>query len=114
MVKVIRRRAPLPGESRTVRFEGRDHGTPVSFFLIDYAPGERVGLHLHPYPETWIVRAGEAEFTVGDERLRARPGDIVVAPARVPHGFLAVGSGRLELVCIHPHDHVEQVWVEAP
>lgn len=112
MVEVIRRRTPQPGESRTVCFEGRDHGTEVSFFLIDYAPGQSVGLHRHPYAETWIVRAGEAEFAVGDERLRARAGDIVVAPAEVPHRFLNVGSDRLELVCIHPRDHVEQAWVE--
>ena len=48
--------------NRTVKFEGEDYGSNVSFFLIDNEPGEGPGLHVHPYPETWIVRGGEAEF----------------------------------------------------
>lgn len=112
MLNVIRQVELRPGASRTVRFEGQEHGSQISFFLVDNDPGQGPGLHVHPYTETWIVRAGEVEFTVGVEKIRARAGDIVVAPAGVPHKFLNVGSGRLEAVCIHASDTFIQDSVE--
>lgn len=107
-ISVRRHRPPAPGESPTVRFEGKDYGSPVSMFVTDSAPGTGSQLHVHPYRETWVVRKGEAEFLVGGERLRASAGDIVVAPADVPHRYLNVGTGQLELVCIHPSDTIRQ------
>ncbi|MER8970341.1 cupin domain-containing protein [Mesorhizobium sp. M0808] len=111
MVMILRHREPQPGESRTIRFDGREAGGPVSLFLVDAAPGQGSGLHVHPYVETWVVRRGEAEFIVGDEVAHASPGDIVVAPASVPHRFTNVGEDRLELVCIHPSDTILQIPV---
>lgn len=108
MFRILRHKEPQPGESRTVRFEGRDLGGAVSFFLVDADPGHGSSLHVHPYSETWVVRKGEAEFTVGEGSTRAYPGDIVVAAANVPHRFENVGVGRLELVCIHPSETIEQ------
>ena len=112
MYEVIRRTEPKPGASRTVRFEGHEHGSGVSFFLVDYDPGQGPQLHVHPYTETWVLRAGEGEFTVGHEKIRAAAGDIVVGAANVPHKFRNVGRGRLEVVCIHANDHILQEWVE--
>jgi mannose-6-phosphate isomerase-like protein (cupin superfamily) len=111
MFEIIRHREPRPGQSRTVRFEGRGHGGEVSFFLVDNEPGQGPGLHVHPYSETWAVRKGEAEFTVGDVTTRAYPGDIIVAAANVPHRFENVGDGRLELICIHASDTIVQDFV---
>jgi quercetin dioxygenase-like cupin family protein len=108
MFTVVRHKEPQPGASRTVRFEGHEFGSPVSFFLVDAEPGRGSSLHVHPYSEVWIVRKGEAEFTVGGERTRGHPGDIVVAAADVPHRFVNVGDDRLELVCIHPSDTIVQ------
>lgn len=108
MITILHHRKPKPGESRTIRFEGREAGGPVSLFLVDAAPGQGSSLHVHPYVETWVVKRGEAEFIVGDEAGRASPGDIVVAPAGVPHRFTNVGEDRLELVCIHPSDTILQ------
>lgn len=109
----VRRRQELPsGASRTVRFEGRELGGPVSLFLVDAEPGRGSALHMHPYAETWVVQKGEVEFTVGEERTRAFPGDIVVAAANVPHRFENVGDQRLEMVCVHPSQSILQVQVE--
>jgi len=108
MFQVRRHQEPQPGQSRTVRFEGRDFGSAVSCFLVDAAPGQGSALHVHPYPETWIVRQGEAEFTVGGETTKGYPGDIVVAAANVPHPFENTGTGRLELIGIHPSDTIVQ------
>jgi quercetin dioxygenase-like cupin family protein len=111
MFTVLRHKEPQPGQSRTVRFEGHDFGAQVSFFLVDAEPGRGSALHVHPYSETWVVRKGEAEFTVGDDRMRGYPGDIVVAAANIPHRFENVGADRLELVCIHPCDRIVQELV---
>lgn len=108
MVTILSHREPKTGESRTVRFEGREAGGPVSLFLVDAAPGQSSSLHSHPYMETWVVRRGMAEFIVGDEAARASPGDIVVAPAAVPHRWMNIGNDRLELVCIHPSEKILQ------
>lgn len=108
---VIRPVAPMPGESRVVSFEGEAYGSGVSFFLIDNDPGEGPELHFHPYPETWIIREGEAEFTIGTQTARASTGDVVVVPPTIPHGFKNVGTGRLEVVCIHASSRFIQQWV---
>ncbi|MGE0502723.1 MAG: cupin domain-containing protein [Rhizobiaceae bacterium] len=108
MFSVVRHQEPHAGGNRTVRFEGARHGSESSFFLVDADPGRGSQLHVHPYPETWVVRHGVAEFTVGVERMRGHAGDIVVAAANVPHRFENVGDGRLELVCIHPSPTIIQ------
>jgi quercetin dioxygenase-like cupin family protein len=92
-------------------FEGRDHGAEVSIFVTDHPPGAGVDLHRHPYAETFVVRGGRATFTVDDESVDARPGQIVVVPAGAAHGFVNSGDGPLHLVSVHPSDHVVQEWV---
>lgn len=111
MYEIIHRTEPLPAASRTVRFEGGDHGSGVSFFLVDNEPGQGSRLHVHPYTETWVVREGEAEFTVGRQKTRATAGDIVVGAANIPHKFVNIGAGRLEMVCIHASDRIVQELV---
>lgn len=87
----------------TVAFEGEPYGSEVSLFLIDYVdPGEGPDLHKHPYPETWIVRDGNARFTVSDQTIEAGPGDILVCAAETPHKFKNMGPGHLDIICIHP------------
>lgn len=100
------------GTSRTAKFEGGGYGSQVSFFLVDNEPGQGPGLHVHPYSETWVIRSGEAEFTVGREKLRAGAGAIVIGPAGIPHKFVNIGPGRLELICIHANTAIVQDWVE--
>ncbi len=102
------------GANGTVRFEGAAYGAGVSFFLVNAAPGEGPALHVHPYPETWIVESGRARLTVNAEDIEAGPGDIVVVPANTPHGFKAIGPERLRIVCLHPSNRFIQEWIVAP
>jgi len=97
--------------SGTVRFEGGAYGAGVSFFLVNSQPGEGPELHRHPYSETWIVRSGRARFTVDGQTVDAGPGDIVVVAAGAAHQFRDVGSGRLEIVCIHAADRMVTEWL---
>ncbi|NRP70446.1 hypothetical protein ILFOPFJJ_01326 [Ensifer psoraleae] len=94
-------------------FEGGHYGAGVS--VIFYTT-DRIGggpkLHRHPYPETFIVRTGRALFTVGDETIEAEAGQIVVAPANVPHKFANLGPGRLETTDLHASDAFSTEWLE--
>jgi mannose-6-phosphate isomerase-like protein (cupin superfamily) len=96
----------------TVRWEGEASGSGVSLFLVYNQPGEGPDLHRHPYSETWVVRSGAARFTADGEDLDAGPGDIVVVGPETPHKFKNVGTGRLELVCVHDSPRIIQEELE--
>jgi mannose-6-phosphate isomerase-like protein (cupin superfamily) len=101
--RIIRSGELKRSPQRTIAVEGKPHGSGVSLFLIEYDEvGEGPVLHQHPYPETWIVRGGNAEFTVGDQVAEAGSGDLVVAAAETPHKFKNLGPARLDIICIHP------------
>jgi mannose-6-phosphate isomerase-like protein (cupin superfamily) len=112
MHNVIRAGELEPDDEGTVTFEGKDHGSGVSFFLVDNEPGVGPTLHRHPYPETWVVRSGTASFTAGEAELQAGPGDIVVVAAGTAHRFRSAGPDRLEMVCIHPSPEIIEEALE--
>jgi mannose-6-phosphate isomerase-like protein (cupin superfamily) len=100
----------LPYGTIAHRFEGYRYGdVNVSFFLGDSPPGGGAVLHTHPYEEIFVTLEGEATFTVGDDTIEVSAGQIVVAPAGVPHKFVNSGSGPLRQVDIHPSGRIQQV-----
>jgi quercetin dioxygenase-like cupin family protein len=99
----------LPG-NLIGRFEGRDHGSSVSFFIGTFPPGGGPGLHRHPYDETFIVEAGSALFTIGDEEVELQAGQIEIVPAGTPHKFVS-GDG-FRLISITPADRMSQEDLE--
>jgi quercetin dioxygenase-like cupin family protein len=99
----------LPG-NLIGRFEGKDHGASVSFFVGTFDAGTGPGLHRHPYDETFIAEAGSATFTVGDETLELEAGQIAVVPAATPHKFVS-GEG-FRLISISPAERMEQEDLE--
>lgn len=98
----------LPGSRHARRFEGREYGSNVSFFLSHNPPGTGASLHRHPYEETFIVLEGRSTFTVDGQKIDAEAGSVVVVPAGAVHGFVSSGEGWLRQVGIHPSDHVMQ------
>ncbi|WDZ78443.1 cupin domain-containing protein [Ensifer adhaerens] len=111
MFHVIPRAEQKQSPNRTILFEGGQYGTPISLFLMDAEPGQGPALHIHPYPETWIVHSGEAEFTVGEQKIMGKAGDIIVVDPETPHRFVNTGIGRLQMTCIHASDRVVQSWL---
>ena len=101
----------LPDSGNSYVFEGIEHAAPVSFFLLHTQPGQGPGLHRHPYAETFVIQDGEARFTIGDDTIEASAGEIVVAPADVPHAFVNSGSTILRSVNIHPVAEMVTVWL---
>jgi mannose-6-phosphate isomerase-like protein (cupin superfamily) len=112
MHRIIRAGELRPSAGGTVTFEGEPHGSGVSFYLVDNVPGAGPDLHKHPYSETWIVRSGKARFTADGEDVEAGPGDIVVVTSETPHKFKNVGTGRLEVTCIHASPRMIQEALE--
>ena len=104
--------ADLQLSETAARFEGRDHGAQMSFFVTDHPPGAHVPLHHHPYEEVFIVREGTATFTVAGQTVEAEAENGVIVPPDTAHGFANHGGGALKLVSIHPNDHVVQEWLE--
>jgi len=104
---------PLRGDTARV-FEGSQYGeTNVSFLLInDAPPGSGPSLHSHPYEEIFVIQAGEATFTVGDATLEATGGQIVIAPAGIPHKFVNSGKVPLRSINIHLISRMITNWLE--
>ena len=89
-------------------FQGEGHEVPVSIFVTKYQRGQGPDLHLHPYPEVFVVEDGTATFTAGDEQLTVAAGHIVIVPAETPHMFKCAGDDTLRVVSVHPSPTVQQ------
>ena len=96
----------------TARFEGGEHGSSVSMFVGEVAPGGGPVLHRHPYEETFVLEAGTVTFTVEGEELEARAGQIVVVPAGAAHRFRVTGDAPLRFVSVHPAPRMVQEDLE--
>src|SRR3954454_17129056 len=87
----------LATETSSQQFEGGSHGVDASFFLVHMAPGRGPSVHRHAYPEVFVVREGEATFTVDGGEYVAGGGTTLVVPAGAWHNFKNTGSETLEL-----------------
>ena len=88
-------------------FEGGEEAD-VSVFITRYDHGRGPDLHYHPYAEVFVVEAGTATFTVGDDRLEVGGGHVVVVPPETVHGFKNTGEDELRVLGIHPSPEVRQ------
>jgi quercetin dioxygenase-like cupin family protein len=102
----------LPHDSNTFDFEGAKFDSNVSFIWVDMKPGDVVKMHQHPYQEIFIIQEGSSTFTVGDETIEAQAGQIVIAPANVPHGFVNSGKTQLKQIDIHVSRDIKTEWLE--
>lgn len=97
------------------RFEGKNIGTDVTvLFYSTEEVGKGPRWHVHPYDEVFIVRQGRARFTIGEEKIEAEAGQILLGPANVPHKFENLGPGVLETTDIHLSPEWIQTNLEDP
>ena len=54
------------------------------------------------------MRTGRALFTIGEEKIEAEAGDILLGPAEIPHKYENLGPGLLETIDIH----VSERWIQ--
>jgi quercetin dioxygenase-like cupin family protein len=88
-------------------FQGGDD-ISASIFVTEYPRGRGPDLHLHPYPEVFVVQTGAATFTAGDEELTVEGGHVVIVPADTPHMFKCAGDDTLRVVSVHPSGTMQQ------
>jgi mannose-6-phosphate isomerase-like protein (cupin superfamily) len=69
---------------------------------MELEPGDNCGRHWDSAEEIFLVREGEAELEIGDERIRLKTGGVAVAAALVPHTVYNVGSVTLKIVGFFP------------
>lgn len=102
----------LPGSDTADVFYGLEHGNvPISMFLVHNQPGAGPELHRHPYPEIFVLHAGQAGFQLDDDWLTATAGDVVIAPAGAAHRFTNLGPGELTMTCIHAAAEMDTDWL---
>jgi quercetin dioxygenase-like cupin family protein len=87
-----------------------------SLFVIENTFREKGGpaRHLHYEQDEWFYAIeGEFIFEVGQEKLRLKPGDSLLAPRRVPHVWAYTGSlrGRI-LIAFTPAGKMESFFRE--
>lgn len=92
--------------------EVQGFGGGIALIFVAAEPGQGPRLHSHPYAETFIVRAGRALYTIGDEEIEAGAGQILVVPAGVPHKFRSLGPDALESIDIHASERFVTDWLE--
>jgi mannose-6-phosphate isomerase-like protein (cupin superfamily) len=103
----------LPLSTIAHEFVGADHGgVGVCVIIVDAPPGRGPSLHTHPYEELLLVQEGRGTFTLGDETLEVGPGELVVVPAGMPHGFTNTGEGPLRQIDIHVSPSFDTTWLD--
>ncbi len=97
------------------RVEGNELGTDITvlFYATDEV-GKGPVWHVHTYDEVFIIRKGRALFTIGEDKIVAEEGDVLLGPADVPHKFENLGPGRLESTDIHLSSSWEQTDLPDP
>ncbi len=69
--------------------------------LNAFEPGQQHALHAHAgQDKAYIVVEGSGLFLLDGRELPMTAGDVLVAPADVPHGVRNPGSGRLLVIAI--------------
>jgi mannose-6-phosphate isomerase-like protein (cupin superfamily) len=101
-----------PEDRNGSTFRGEDHGASISLIIDESEPGQGPRLHRHAYDETWVIQEGNISFQVGEDRLKAGPGDIATIPPGVPHKFTNDGPGTSKIVCIHASPTILGEWLE--
>ncbi len=68
-----------------------------------FEPGQAQRVHAHAGADKfYFVVSGKARMTVGDETREAVAGDLVLAPAGVPHGVAEALERTVMLVAMAP------------
>ena len=70
----------------------------VTLFAFDQ--GQGLSTHSAPYDAMVWILDGEVEITIDGKLLHAKPGDMVIMPANLPHALNAIQPFKMALVMI--------------
>lgn len=81
--------AEVPIPARGIHSQTISERDGVELVLFAFAPGERLSEHTSARPAIIHLLAGEADLTVGDDRIAGRPNTWVRMPAGARHSVVA-------------------------
>ena len=87
-----------PGVATRMRVSALTDASAFSIFEQWCAPGLGAPIHWHPVEEVLTVMAGEAEFWMDGEWVRAGAGQSALIPAQKRHGFRNAGTDTLYIL----------------
>lgn len=75
-------------------------------------PGTFVPLHIHPNQDEFIyVLEGQLDLQLGDQKVKARPGDLVRMPQGIPHAYYNNGNSPTRaLFWVSPAGKLKQLF----
>lgn len=80
----------------------------LDLWIAELAPGRRVPLHLHRHrDEVFLILSGHGTAMVGGVQTPVKAGQMLFAPANIPHGIQNPGSAVLLLAASHSPPHEE-------
>jgi quercetin dioxygenase-like cupin family protein len=66
-----------------------------------FLPGQEHPLHAHPgLDKLYLVLEGRGVFLLEDRELSMRAGELLVAPAAIPHGIRNTGPDKLLVLAV--------------
>jgi quercetin dioxygenase-like cupin family protein len=99
-----------PGEGRVLQVLGQTITVKIGGEQTEgqYAVIEEVSpvdsgppLHVHRHEdEIFYVQEGEVEFQLGDQRFRAKAGNVTFLPKNIPHTFRNVGTTASKVLVV--------------
>jgi quercetin dioxygenase-like cupin family protein len=78
------------------------HGQRLMLSLVEMQPRAVVEEHSHPHEQLGLMLEGEAEFIIGGESRRVRPGMMWRIPGGVKHKVIAGEHGARAVDVFHP------------
>jgi mannose-6-phosphate isomerase-like protein (cupin superfamily) len=76
-------------------------------------PGYGAPTHVHVVEEVLRVLDGEADIWVAGERRAVRPGESVIVPAGVEHGFINTGAEPLHTLAVLAEPIFEARYIDS-
>jgi mannose-6-phosphate isomerase-like protein (cupin superfamily) len=68
--------------------------------VMKVLPNAKMPIHLHAYPQVYIVLEGSAKLRVGTETREVKAGQVVFLPANVEHETCKAGSQGMSYIVI--------------
>ena len=91
----------LLGIPMLIRLHGRDTGGVVRVVESMDLPGGGPPPHIHQREdEIFQIMEGDYEFSVGDQKITAKPGTTIFAPRGIAHTYRYLGQKPGRLMCI--------------
>ncbi len=102
-----------PGVQRAVLVDVSQGAVSLYIGHLTIGPGASVTTHIHPdTEEAMTIVEGNLEAILGDEVVTLGPGDTVLAPAGVKHGFVNRTSQPAKLMAAFPKTSFQRVAVD--